>query len=181
MSLTHTILGFLSWKPFTGYELKKLFSETDFIYWSGNNNQIYKSLVQLSSEKLVTREVVQQDSLPAKKIYHITDKGRKELHDWASSSPEFAQVKNTFLMQLAWSGELNDRELSNLIGEYQYEVEMRLAMCRTKLERRTVLPDRTEREEYIWEMLWQKEIDYLKGELNWLVKLSQGVVKRSGK
>ena len=57
MSLTHTILGFLSWKPFTGYELKKLFSETDFIYWSGNNNQIYTTLVKLHKEGLVFEEV----------------------------------------------------------------------------------------------------------------------------
>jgi len=44
MSLKHTILGFLSWKPLTRYELKKHFTKTDFIPWLGNNNQIFESL-----------------------------------------------------------------------------------------------------------------------------------------
>jgi hypothetical protein len=42
MSIKHAILGFLSWQPSTGYELKKLFAESDTLSWSGNNNQRWK-------------------------------------------------------------------------------------------------------------------------------------------
>ncbi|HEY9053605.1 MAG TPA: PadR family transcriptional regulator, partial [Rectinemataceae bacterium] len=76
MSIRHAILGFLSWKPFTGYELKKRFSDALSFHWSGNNNQIYGTLVQLHKDGAVTIEVVAQEKLPAKKLYTITEAGR---------------------------------------------------------------------------------------------------------
>ncbi|MBA3075528.1 MAG: PadR family transcriptional regulator, partial [Anaerolineae bacterium] len=72
MDLQSTILGLLSWKPFSGYDLKGIISESDLFYWSGNNNQIYKILLELQQAGLVTFEVHEQESLPAKKIYSVT-------------------------------------------------------------------------------------------------------------
>ena len=57
MNIRYAILGFLSWKPLSGYDLKKMFVESVFIYWSGNNNQIYKELIQLTREEMVTNEI----------------------------------------------------------------------------------------------------------------------------
>nr|WP_242835134.1 PadR family transcriptional regulator [Clostridium sartagoforme] len=67
MSIKLAILGILSWKPSTGYELKKIFEESSFLYWSGNNNQIYKSLIKMEDEHLVTSEIIHQDNSPSKK------------------------------------------------------------------------------------------------------------------
>ena len=69
MSIKHAILGFLSWSPLTGYDLKKRFMGSTTLYWSGNNNQIYRSLVDLHQNGFVTKEVQQQEKLPARKIY----------------------------------------------------------------------------------------------------------------
>ena len=88
MSIKFAILGLLSWKPSTGYDLKKVFEESSAMYWSGNNNQIYKSLVQLLDEGLVTNEIRHQDSSPSKKVYTITDEGLAELREWTLSLPE---------------------------------------------------------------------------------------------
>ena len=68
MDLRSAILGLLSWQPASGYDLKRIISDSDIFYWSGNNNQIYKSLLELLKEGLVTYQVQLQDSLPAKKI-----------------------------------------------------------------------------------------------------------------
>ena len=40
MAIRYAILGLLSWRPFTGYDLKKMIGDSVFLYWSGNNNQI---------------------------------------------------------------------------------------------------------------------------------------------
>ena len=93
MSIKYAILGILSWKPVTGYELKKIFEDCSFMYWSGNNNQIYKALTKMHDEALVTSEVIHQDSSPSKKIYTITEEGLEELKDWVLSSPEAPEVK----------------------------------------------------------------------------------------
>ncbi len=88
MSIKYAILGVLSWKPSTGYDLKKIFEESSIMYWSGNNNQIYKTLVQLLVEDLVTNEVLHQESTPSKNIYTITDRGAAALKEWVLSTPE---------------------------------------------------------------------------------------------
>ncbi|MBN2558486.1 MAG: PadR family transcriptional regulator [Clostridia bacterium] len=180
MSLKHTILGFLSWKPMTGYELKKFFAETEFIYWSGNNNQIYKTLVELGAEGFVEKVVVQQENYPAKKIYHITGKGLSEVREWAMGRPEPPSARNSFLMQLAWSDGLSEAELLSLIDSYQYEIEMKHVMCKEKLRRKSVYPGRNERERYIWEMLWQNRINAYRCELDWLTALRNGLDKKDG-
>ena len=46
MAIEYAILGLLSWRPFSGYELRKFFSESVALYWSGNNNQVYPTLVR---------------------------------------------------------------------------------------------------------------------------------------
>ena len=174
MSLKHTILGFLSWKPLTGYELKKYFAETEFIPWSGNNNQIYKTLVELNNAGLVNKEIIQQENYPTRKVYHINSKGIDELNGWAKSKPDIPHTKNTFLIQLAWSDGLSNEEIENLINLYQCETEMQLIMCRERLERKTVFPEKNKRAEFFWEMLWQNRISNYQNELNWLTKLRNG-------
>ncbi|WP_020431692.1 PadR family transcriptional regulator, partial [Paenibacillus riograndensis] len=72
----------------TGYDLKKLIQESSFLYWSGNNNQIYKALVELLNAGFVTNEVRHQDSSPSKKIYTITSSGLAELRKWVVAPPE---------------------------------------------------------------------------------------------
>lgn len=93
MSIKSAILGILSWKPSTGYELKKIFEDSSFMYWSGNNNQVYKALISMEDEELVTSKVIHQDNSPYKKIYTITEEGLKELKEWVISSPEAPEIK----------------------------------------------------------------------------------------
>ncbi len=47
MTINYTILGLLESGDRSGYDLKKVMQELDFLPWSGNNNQIYKALVFL--------------------------------------------------------------------------------------------------------------------------------------
>ena len=119
MSIKYAILGLLSWRSSTGYELKKFFEESSTMYWSGNNNQIYKALVQLSEEGFVTNETQHQEGSPSKKIYTITDDGLSELKDWVISFPEAPEFKKSFLVQLAWADQLNSEELNMLLSNYE--------------------------------------------------------------
>lgn len=115
MPIKLAILGILGWKPATGYELKKIFEDSSFMYWSGNNNQIYKALTSMESDYLVTCELIHQDNSPSKKVYTITEEGLKELKKWLVSTPEAPEIKKTFLVQFAWSDMLNNQELSSLL------------------------------------------------------------------
>lgn len=75
---------------------KKMIEDSSFMHWSGNNNQIYKSLVQLLEDGWVTHEVQHQESSPSKKIYTITDKGLAELRNWLTRPPSFRSSRKAF-------------------------------------------------------------------------------------
>jgi DNA-binding PadR family transcriptional regulator len=55
MSIEYAILGILSWRPLSGYDLKKMIEGSAALYLSGNNNEIYRTLVSLHDQGLVTR------------------------------------------------------------------------------------------------------------------------------
>jgi len=171
MNIKYAILGFLSWRPFTGYDLKKMFIDSMFIYWSGNNNQIYKTLVQLHQEELVSIKVQHQEDRPTRKIYTITEKGLSELRTWVQSEPELPQFKNTFLIQLAWADQLEPDELDALLEKYEDEIHVQMLMCKEKKRRNQINPARTQRETYLWDMISNNCIAFYKHELTWVRKL----------
>ncbi len=173
MSIRHAILGFLSWKPFSGYELKKFFADSLSFHWSGNNNQIYGSLVELHREGLVSVEVMQQDKLPAKKVYAITEAGRLELRSWLLSGPELPQLRSLAHTKLAWADCLSGEELDGLLASYERQLSDQALMCREKMRRSSedpagaTEPRRSERERLVWRSIDENQVAFYENELAW--------------
>lgn len=175
MDLGTVILGFLEWKELTGYELKALFSRLDFLPWSGNNNQIYTTLVDLEKRGLVEKKTVQQEKLPAQKRYTATEAGRAVLRQAVLGQSSAPAQANEFLLHLMWSGSLDDQELTGLIDRYQQAVELELMMCRERARRGNEFEARTPREEFLWQMIGRNRTMALQNELNWLAQLRNGL------
>jgi PadR family transcriptional regulator, regulatory protein AphA len=184
MSIEFAILGLLSWRSLTGYDIKKMFAGSTALYWSGNNNQIYTALVKLHEEGLVSRETEMQEDNPPRKIYTITAKGQEELKKWLFTTPEPPQLKNSFLIQLAWTDLLNPQELDTLLGKYEAEMNMQLSMLQVQEKQGNVSPSGTTRDAYInaalartpreallWSMIQENWISFYQNELNWVRKL----------
>lgn len=171
MSINYAILGILSSKSLTGYDLKKIIQESSFMHWSGNNNQIYKALVELLDEGLVTSEVQHQESSPTKKIYTITEAGLAELKKWVLSSTESPEFKKTFLVQLAWANQLSSDELDTLLSGYENEINQQIILHQEKKRRDTFSPARNSREVYLWDMIHDNIISSYQNELSWVQKL----------
>jgi PadR family transcriptional regulator AphA len=140
MSIEFAILGLLSWRSLTGYDIKKMFAGSTALYWSGNNNQIYTTLVKLHKNELVSREIELQEDSPSRKVYSITAKGQAELKKWLLSEPEPPQLKNPFLIQLAWADQLNTDELDVLLGKYEAEIQMQVSMLQVQARQRNISP-----------------------------------------
>jgi DNA-binding PadR family transcriptional regulator len=166
MDIQHAILGILSWQPFSGYDIKRIISESDLFYWSGNNNQIYYSLVQLHQAELVTQEIQHQESLPTKKKYTITEKGRVELRKWILANPELPEFRNNFLIQLAWADQLSQPELDDLLGRYEDEIEIQLRM--RQAGDRIIAPDQTGRAKFLWKKIFENILATYQHELEWI-------------
>jgi DNA-binding PadR family transcriptional regulator len=170
MSIEYAILGILSWRPSTGYELKKIFEDSSFMYWTGNNNQIYKALIKMHEKGLVISKVIHQDSSPSKKVYTITEQGKNQLKDWVKSTPEAPEIKKTFLIQLAWSDMLSNQEINELFSKYENELKIQLVMEQEKSKRALHSPNRSTRECLIWNAISENIIATYTNELDWIKK-----------
>ena len=128
MSLKHAILGFLSYLPLSGYDLKKAFDNSVQHFWPANQSQIYRTLAELEEQNMVTKEVIEREERLDMKIYHVTEAGRAELHAWlAKPLPEYSD-REPFLIQVYFSGQLNHAETLHLFREKLRETEERLAV-----------------------------------------------------
>jgi DNA-binding PadR family transcriptional regulator len=175
MSIQFAILGLLSWQPLSGYDLKKIFADSTTLYWSGNNNQIYRSLVQLHDDALVTKAVEHQESSPSRKVYSITDKGRVKLRDWVMTTPELPDLRHSFLIQLEWANQLSDDELDGLLANYEDEVHMQMLMIEERYKRNHHPQPRTAREALIWRAIHQNRVRFYQNELDWVRELRKAL------
>lgn len=131
MSLKHAILGFLSFTPLSGYDLKKAFDKSVQHFWPANQSQIYRTLAQLDEEGFVEKEVVEREERLDMKIYSITDAGRTELHQWLSTPLPEHDDREPFLIQVYFGGALTDDELLALFQKKLSAIEERLAVYRS--------------------------------------------------
>jgi PadR family transcriptional regulator, regulatory protein AphA len=174
LEIKYALLGFLSWHPFSGYDLKKMMENSDLFYWSGNNNQIYTGLVQLHREGRVESETQPAEKTPNRKIYRITPGGLEALRQWLCSEPELPQLRKTFLIQLAWSHNLSDAALDAMLLKYENELRLKVAVLNEQQKRRTVLnPARSGREKYLWEQINDNILMSYQSDLTWAKKVRQ--------
>ena len=78
------LLGLLAGRPRHGYELKAMFEELFGGTWPLNPGQVYMTLQKLEDEGLVTSERVEQELLPDRRVFSITEDGRFELKKWTT-------------------------------------------------------------------------------------------------
>jgi PadR family transcriptional regulator AphA len=107
--LDHAILGLLTRGPLTGYDLKKKFDGSIYLFWTADQSQIYRVLARLAEEGFVTFEPVPQPGKPNRKVYQITPEGTNELTRWlVSGEARSLRIRSAFLVQLYFSGRLPD-------------------------------------------------------------------------
>ena len=175
MTIEYAVLGFLSWRSLSGYDLKKLFSDSSAIYWSGNSNQIYRALVKLHEQGWVSKEIEYQEERPNRKMYTITEEGREALQGWLKNAPELPQYRHSFLVQLTWADLLEADELETLLSQYEAELQIQVQMVTEKGRRGTDPQPRTPREAVLWQMILENEIEFYQHEIDWTNRLRKAL------
>ena len=168
MSIKFVILGYLGWKPMSGYDLKKIIADSETLPWSANNNQIYRALVELHDQGWVKKDIQTQVGAPDRHIYTITDDGRQNLNEWVKGKPALPQSKKGFLHQLMWADELEGDELDELLNAYREVVADKVFLLRVQVDRRKYMPERSSREKFIWDMIYNNWIKQYEAELDWV-------------
>ena len=177
MSLNHVILGLLNREPLTGYEMKKIIQSTPFMYWSGNNNQIYKAVVELLEEGYVTKKVEHQEGAPSKNIYTLTGGGQSELNRWLLGETDALTLRNKFLIKLALSPHLKRGDLKTMLTAYERAVEMQAALTEKELSSCHFSGQGSPNEKLFMDLIHDNVLSLYSGELAWIQKAKEQIGK----
>lgn len=167
MSLEHAILGFLNYKPLSGYDLKALFDLSVKHFWPADQSQIYRTLSKLAESDFAEIEVVEQDERPDRKIYHITETGKEELHRWLLTPPPAKSDRVAELIQIFFAGQLNDEEALSILRHHADKTRNSL----TTLERLTDCAKEYEgppRDMFFWGLTLDYGISMKRASLVWV-------------
>ena len=92
-------------------------------------------------------------------------------------SPKLPQIRNPFLVQIAWADMLSHEELMSLLSQYEYELDMQLVMFAEKERRGGTKPSRSKRETMLWDMVAKNWTQSYERELAWLRELRHQLSK----
>jgi len=91
----------------TGYEIRKLSVEGEYSYFvDASFGAIYPALQKLEADRLVTSRTEQQAGKPAKKIYAITELGRREFINSLFEQLGEDEYRSEFLLFARFAHEL---------------------------------------------------------------------------
>lgn len=171
MPLKHAILGLLNYGDMTGYDIDQRLRSSIFFFWYAQTSQIYKELHTLSKKHWVESDVVYQSDKPNKKLFHITEEGKIELHRWLADADltEVMKYKNPLLIKIFFSSEIDIDQTMRLLEKYVRE-------CSDIIETMNVdintIPEmekeiRKDNESFYWGMTMTYGFMYYQNEIKW--------------
>lgn len=134
-TLGYVLLSLLARGPMSGYdlatELKKRFAP----FWPVSHTQIYPALAQLEEQGLARYDLIEQHAIrPDKKVYEITEEGRRVLQQWVESPTPLVIARDEFFLKAynLWLADPN--RMSEMFREQIHLHEERLAFHEQMLQ-----------------------------------------------
>jgi DNA-binding PadR family transcriptional regulator len=115
----YVILGMLSIRPMSGYDIKKGIEASISNFWTESYGQIYPMLKRLVAQKLVTKSVERGSGKPDRHVYVLTRAGRKELRQWLTKSVVPKVERNELLLKLFFGEEVETAANIELVEQYR--------------------------------------------------------------
>lgn len=128
MDVRNVCLGVLTLGDASGYEIRKMFEEGPFQYFTDAGfGSIYPALKKLHGEGFVTLREQAQDSRPDKKVYSITPAGRAAFTAAIAQAPGADKFRSDFLLAMFFEHFLPQNAVGDVLDE-------RIVWYREKLE-----------------------------------------------
>jgi PadR family transcriptional regulator AphA len=116
------LLGLLSVRPMTGYEIRRHFDRALAPWWDTPRTQIYPKLRELEARQLIAHEYVIQESKPNKRVYSPTDRGRQLLQQWLHQPITWPAMRHHMMIRLFLGHLMPAADLRGLLASYRDEV-----------------------------------------------------------
>lgn len=159
MSLGFGILGFLNYTPMSGYDLVKAFESSLQFFWHAQNSHIYLELKNLEKKGYICGETVIQSDRPNKKIFSITEMGKKEFMNWLfeGAGKDATHFKNSFLMKVFFGGNMTPSQSADILRKFKTDCESYLKNMESTSE--SIEKYGCDMENY-QTLYWQFTVDY---------------------
>ena len=116
---TYAILGWLTVRPMSGYDIKKEIEGSIANFWSESYGQIYPILKRLAAESSIERIDEPANGKRQRHIYTITDAGRDKLRAWLSAPAEPPPVRIELLLKLFFGAHADHATNRRQIEDYR--------------------------------------------------------------
>ena len=95
----YVILGLLSWRPMSGYDVKSLVDQSTRFFWAASYGQIYPELKRLSEAGLIDGR---RDPNGGRRrvVFSLTPEGAERLREWLEQEPETFEMRDEGLLKL---------------------------------------------------------------------------------
>jgi PadR family transcriptional regulator AphA len=128
LSPEYVLLGFLYLQPGHGYDLhKQLLDQFGFI-WHVSQSQTYNILKRLEDQGYVASITVEQEKLPPRQLFHLTDNGYNRFNNWldAPTSCSVHYIRVEFITRLYFIQHYQPHEVQEAIRIQTNAVQMGL-------------------------------------------------------
>ena len=176
MSLKHALLGILTCRPMTGYEIKQFFDSSVQHFWNAELSQIYPTLKGLEENAFVDMRVEAQENRPTRKIYAITEAGREEFTRWVRAPQAPADLRDPFLIKVFFGTEVPLEDVLVMLRRQKEEEQKVLAFSETVLREKIrdgVREMQSTRHGLFWTLTLEMAIAYRKAYIDWCERSMQ--------
>jgi DNA-binding PadR family transcriptional regulator len=136
--LSLAILGRIAMHPLSGYDVRKIFLTTAWKTFSSSPGAIYPALKRLEAAGFIKGNIEKRDTLRPRKIYVLTEKGRKALIEYLSrpiTREDILWRLDSISLRFALMEKLlGKEEILSLLQQLQTEMEayLRVLMAENK-------------------------------------------------
>ncbi len=122
VNLRFFILGLLAQRPMSGYDVKSYLKNLSWLIGSPSAGSIYPALRTLLQSGMVTVDVKLREDRPPRKVYTITEAGRRELDQWMDQPLGPSGSMKAFMMRLILASHYAPHRLAALMRQRRAEV-----------------------------------------------------------
>ena len=134
MSLNHAILGLLSERPMSGFDILTEFdAEATGVIWPAPQNEVYRVLARLQSDEFIA---VKETGPRGRKTYAITKSGRSELARWIAEPTDYT-LRYDPILKAAFLAEMPQKaRIARLQSDLAFYSQQLVTLRRLERERK---------------------------------------------
>ncbi|MBG0826849.1 PadR family transcriptional regulator [Planomonospora sp. ID67723] len=100
MALRNAVMAALLEGEASGYDLAKGFDASVANFWMATPQQLYRELEKMEADGLVEARVVQQERRPNKRLFSLTEAGRRALSEFTSEPSRPGAIRDELLVKV---------------------------------------------------------------------------------